>query len=118
MMRALGRLVAATGLAALAAGCSTVGVLNAVSVNAAVAVTKDVAYGPLPRQHLDIYAPKARAAGRPVVVFFYGGSWDSGDKASYSWVGQALAGQGYVAVVANYRLYPQVIWVFKHIPLQ
>jgi hypothetical protein len=54
MMRALGRLVAVTGLAALAAGCSTIGVLNAVSVSPAVAVTKDIAYGPLDRQHLDV----------------------------------------------------------------
>lgn len=109
-MRALATACAVLGLAAMVAGCSTTGVLNAVSASPAVAVTKDVAYGREARQRLDVYAPKARVTGRPVVVFFYGGSWDSGDKADYAWVGQALAGQGYVAVVADYRLYPRVRW--------
>ena len=110
IVRTLRRLLAVTGLGALAASCSTTGMLNAASANAAVSVSRDIAYGGVPRQQLDVYAPKARVAGRPVVVFFYGGSWDSGDKASYAWVGQALAGQGYVAVVADYRLYPEARW--------
>ena len=84
--------------------------LNAVSVSPNVAVTRDIAYGPDPRQRLDVYAPTAPAPGRPIVVFFYGGSWDSGSKHDYEWVGQALAAQGYVAVVADYRVYPQVVW--------
>ncbi len=98
------------GLSAMVGGCSTMGVLNAVSANAAVSVTRDVAYGGEARRRLDVYAPKARIAGRPVVVFFYGGSWDSGERGNYAWVGQALAGQGYVAMVADYRLYPEARW--------
>jgi len=91
-------------------GCSTLGVLNAVSASPSVVVTRDIAYGPDPRQKLDVYAPPTRVPGRPVVVFFYGGSWDSGSKRDYAFVGNALAAQGYVAVVTDYRVYPQVVW--------
>jgi len=99
-------------LAGLLGGCSTFGLLNASAVvdSPGVAVTRDVAYGTAERQHLDVYAPSRRVAGRPVVVFFYGGGWDDGAKADYAWVGRALADQGYVVVVADYRLYPQVVW--------
>ena len=43
-----------------------------------------------------------------MVVFFYGGSWNSGARDDYTFVGEALASRGIVAVVADYRLYPQV----------
>ncbi len=44
----------------------------------------------------------------PVLVFFYGGSWDRGSKDDYAFVGHALAAQGFVTVLPDYRLYPQV----------
>jgi acetyl esterase/lipase len=68
-----------------------------------------VAYGQDPRQRLDVYRPP-RGAGnaRPVIVFFYGGAWDSGARGPYRFVGTALAELGFVTVVADYRLYPQV----------
>ena len=68
----------------------------------------DIAYGDLARQHLDIYSPSEPAPGRPVVVFFYGGSWQEGNKDGYRFVGQALASRGITAVIPDYRLYPQV----------
>lgn len=43
-----------------------------------------------------------------MVVFFYGGSWNSGSRNDYDFVGEALASRGMVAVLADYRLYPQV----------
>jgi acetyl esterase/lipase len=99
----------AAALAALA-GCTTAGALSTLSAAPGVTVVRDVAYGRDPRQRLDVYAPPGAAPGRPVVVFFYGGSWDSGAKADYAFVGQALARQGYLAVVADYRLFPRVAW--------
>jgi acetyl esterase/lipase len=42
-----------------------------------------------------------------MVVFFYGGNWQSGDKAIYCFIGQALASRGVVAVIPDYRLYPE-----------
>jgi acetyl esterase/lipase len=94
----------------LMSACSGVGVLNALSVSPEVTQTRDIAYGPGPHQTLDVYAPSTPAAGRPVVVFFYGGGWDSGSKHDYEFVGQALAARGYVAVLPDYRVYPQAVW--------
>ena len=47
-------------------------------------------------------------SNRPMVVFFYGGSWTSGDRADYKFVGEALASHGIVTVVADYRLSHEV----------
>ncbi|MDZ7282863.1 alpha/beta hydrolase [Sphingomonas sanguinis] len=66
-------------------------------------------YGSDPRQTLDIYAPRATDPNkRPVVVFFYGGSWNSGTRSGYAFVGRALAAQGFVVVIPDYRLVPAV----------
>jgi acetyl esterase/lipase len=81
------------------------------------------------RHRVDVYAPKDRSGAlRPVVVFFHGGSWASGNKNLYPYIGRRLAKQGYVAVLANYRLAPTVqvpamaddcaravLWVEQHI---
>ena len=94
----------------LLAGCSATGVLNAVTPSSNYTLNTDVAYGTLPRQMLDIYAPTKAgpAAGWPVVVFFYGGSWNSGARTQYLFVGEALAARGVLTLVVDYRLYPEV----------
>ena len=70
---------------------------------------KGVAYGADPRQRLDVYVPKRAGAGpRPVIIFFYGGSWNSGERAGYAFVGRALAAKGFVTVIPDYRLVPAV----------
>ena len=69
----------------------------------------NIAYGPDPQQRLDVYVPRGSAAAPlPVIVFWHGGRWKFGDKTDYRFVGAALAGSGCVAVLANYRHYPQV----------
>jgi acetyl esterase/lipase len=69
----------------------------------------DVAYGPLRHQRLDVYAPdEVSALPRPLAVFWYGGRWEGGDKADYRFVGAALAQLGVVAMLPNYRHYPEV----------
>ncbi|MGQ9921157.1 MAG: alpha/beta hydrolase [Desulfobacca sp.] len=88
----------------------------------------DLAYGELARQRSDIYLPTKSAADRPVVVFFYGGSWQRGRRQDYRFVGQTLAARGWVTIIPDYRLYPEVKfpgfiedaaaacgWVRKHI---
>lgn len=50
--------------------------------------------------------PADADAGVPVVVFFYGGSWQSGERKDYLFVGEALASRGFVAVLPDYRTYP------------
>ncbi|MEO8577723.1 MAG: alpha/beta hydrolase [Gemmatimonadales bacterium] len=68
----------------------------------------DVAYGSDSRQRLDVYRPRARGNPAPVVVFLYGGRWQSGSKDQYRLLGDALARRGVVVVVPDYRLYPEV----------
>jgi acetyl esterase/lipase len=71
-------------------------------------VAHDVAYGEGPRRKLDVYAPSEAAGPLPVIVFIYGGSWASGDKDDYEFAGAALASRGFVTVVPDYRLVPEV----------
>lgn len=73
-------------------------------------IVPDQAYGADPRQKLDIYIPDGLAGPAPVLLFFYGGSWQSGRREDYFAFGQAFASQGIVTVVADYRLYPQVTY--------
>ncbi len=65
------------------------------------------AYGAADRQRLDVYAPPG-ARDRPIIVFWYGGSFENGRKSQYRFVGAALAEAGYVVVIPDYRLYPEV----------
>lgn len=100
-------------LGAVAAACSPLGLLNTFGPrdSGVRRVARDIAYGEDPRQALDIFAPTARP-GRPwpVLVFFYGGGWDSGDKAQYGWAAQALAARGFVVAVPDYRIVPGVVF--------
>lgn len=66
----------------------------------------DLPYGEDARQRLDVFSPKT--GKHPVVVFFFGGSWTMGEKSQYAFVGAALAAHGYVTVIPDYRLYPEV----------
>ncbi|HTU65677.1 MAG TPA: alpha/beta hydrolase [Steroidobacteraceae bacterium] len=67
----------------------------------------DLAYGSLERQTLDVYVPDG-ARDRPIIMFWYGGGWENGSKADYRFVGATLAKAGYVVVLPDYRLYPEV----------
>ncbi|HMC48992.1 MAG TPA: alpha/beta hydrolase [Caballeronia sp.] len=100
--------LASLGAAALAA-CSPVKLLNATIPSSGYRKTSDISYGSDPRQVLDVYVPAAAASAepRPVVVFFYGGSWQNGDRGNYLFVAQALTSRGYVAVLPDYRTYPE-----------
>jgi acetyl esterase/lipase len=98
-------------LSALVAGLALsacVPVLNAAIPRAGYTIKPDVAYGADPRQKLDLYLPEGLKAPAPVILFFYGGSWQSGSKDLYRAFGQAFASKGIVVAVADYRLYPQV----------
>jgi len=92
----------------LLSGCSAADMLNFTVPRTGYTLTKDIPYGTLPRQKLDIYTPDTPDASGAVVVFFYGGSWQSGSKDIYRFVGQALASRGYTVVVPDYRLFPEV----------
>ncbi|MFP3868848.1 MAG: alpha/beta hydrolase [Desulfobacteraceae bacterium] len=66
-----------------------------------------ISYGPLERQKLDVYIPQGEARNLPVVVFFYGGSWQSGRRQDYLFVAEALTARGLVTVIPDYRVYPE-----------
>jgi acetyl esterase/lipase len=72
------------------------------------AVARDQTFGPDRRQRVDVYGPRDAHVAAPMVVFLYGGSWEKGTKAGYSFVGRALAAKGFVVAVPDYRLVPQV----------
>lgn len=100
----------AGALAASLSACSTVGVLNAVEPRFGVVTTRDAIYQPGPRGGLDVYRPRDANGSTPVVVFIYGGGWDSGAKSEYAFIGDALASKGYLTFILDYRLYPEVRW--------
>ncbi|MFJ7284101.1 alpha/beta hydrolase [Pseudomonas sp. NPDC099000] len=115
-------------LLAMVTACSPLKMLNALTPDSTFDKTEGIAYGDDPRQKLDVYVPRHSLESAPVVVFFYGGSWNSGSRSDYGFVGEALASRGIVAVLADYRLYPQVryplflqdgakavAWTHKHI---
>ena len=93
--------------------CSPIRALNALVPSDSYELAT-VAYGAGARRQLDVYTPRATAerirpaSGWPLVVFFYGGSWNHGERESYRFVGEAMAARGVVTVIPDYRLYPEV----------
>jgi acetyl esterase/lipase len=118
--------VAALVLGAMAA-CAPLATFNALTPkDDAKLVVANVRYGEGPRRTLDIYSAGAKNA--PVIVFIYGGSWSDGRKDDYGFAGRAFAARGFIVVIADYRLVPEiafpgfiedgaaaVAWTQKHI---
>ncbi len=116
-------------IAALVSGCSATAALNALVPASTYEGREGVAYGAGARERLDVYRPLPGTARgpAPIVVFFYGGNWDAGERANYRFVGEFLAASGAIAIIPDYRLYPEVRypdflkdcaaamqWVFAH----
>jgi acetyl esterase/lipase len=99
---------------------SPLAIVNGITSSGGVGVSKDILYGDEPSQDLDIYYPKplakamkaqgAISSSYPMVVFVHGGSWESGNKEQYAFVGQSLAQAGYVTAVINYRKAPEHVY--------
>ena len=94
-------------------GCTPAGFLTSLDrLSSGVESTRvgtGLAYGSDPRQQLDVWAPRARSTeALPVVIFFYGGGWNDGSRGDYGFAGAAYAGQGFIAIVPDYRLVPAV----------
>jgi acetyl esterase/lipase len=104
---------ACAGLAAILAlgGCTPLGLIDAFTPSFGYAERLERGYGAHPRQAVDVYRPKAAldpGARLPMVVFFYGGRWQAFEKREFRFVGEALASRGFVAVLPDYRVYPEV----------
>jgi acetyl esterase/lipase len=130
VVRDVWRMVGVLTLLGLLSACRATSFFVANAPNAVGGVERhtDISFGEDPRQRLDVYVPRTTAP-RPVVIFWYGGSWTAGSKREYAFVGEALAHRGIVAVLPDYRLYPQVTfpafeedaaravaWVERHAP--
>jgi len=71
-------------------------------------VAEGVAFGSH-GQTLDIWMPAEPAKPPlPVVIFWYGGGWAKGDRTSYAFAGRALAREGFLVVIPDYRKVPDV----------
>jgi len=68
--------------------------------------TADISYGATEMEKLDIFRQKD--AGAPIVIFFHGGYWRSGDKSDFSFIAQGLVESGAAVVIPNYALCPHV----------
>ena len=61
-------------------------------------------YGDHPAQKLRIYTPADTVEPLPVLVFAHGGSWSWGDPDDYNFIARAFAPEGFIVVLAGYRL--------------
>jgi len=82
--------------------------LPAGTISPEVEVQKDIAYvdDGIAKHNLDLYLPKGRN-NFPVMVFYHGGAWKSGDRAIYAAFGNRFAKAGIGVAVPSYRLMPQ-----------
>ncbi len=99
----LGSAVLAAG-ALLTSGCLRTAF--AVANHGRAPADATAAYAPGARHGIDIYRPVGAGESAPVMVFFYGGSWRTGAREDYRFVGRRLAQQGMLVLVADYRTYP------------
>jgi acetyl esterase/lipase len=100
--------LAAAGVTAISRRISPFTAINLLVPRTGYRIHRGLAFGADPRQKLDVYVPSGLKAPAAVVLFFYGGGWQGGNRANYLAFGQAFGSAGIVVAVADYRLYPQV----------
>jgi acetyl esterase/lipase len=93
-----------------AAACSPRASVERLVLGDDVIRAADIQYGDSTRQRLDVYRRYATRAPAPVIVFLYGGRWKYGSKDDYLLIGNTFARRGWITVIANYRLYPAVLF--------
>lgn len=108
-LRGPARATIAALLAVLLGACQTTlfHVVNATSGDRDLDVRAYVVFDAAHHLAMDVYAPRG-AHDLPVVVFFYGGSWQDGKRQWYRWMGETLARHGLVVAIPDYRKYPEV----------
>ncbi|KAI9188627.1 Alpha/Beta hydrolase protein [Polychytrium aggregatum] len=75
----------------------------------AVTELKNLAYGPLPRQSLDLYLPASAESApntivRPWLVYIHGGAWRGGNKSQFEFLGRFFASRNIPTACVTYRL--------------
>ncbi|MXP62211.1 alpha/beta hydrolase [Roseomonas sp. M0104] len=97
-------------LAPLISGCTPARLANALTPSGGYRLEAGLTYQPGPRGGLDVYEPAGASPATPLLVFFYGGGWRSGDREAYRFVAQALTTLGCAVAVPDYRLMPEGPW--------
>jgi acetyl esterase/lipase len=100
-------------MAFFSSACSPVKVLNSLVPENGYELVSAVEYGTHQRQKLDIYLPKVAHQSnvlKKVIIFYYGGNWDSGERIDYKFAAEALASLGHIVIVPDYRVYPDVLF--------
>jgi len=88
--------------------CSPLKLINATVTKEGYRTAVDISYGQHPRQKLDVHVPTSTPVNGDVVIFYYGGRWQSGDKHDYRFAAQGFTSKGYITVIPDYQLYPHV----------
>lgn len=92
----------------LLTACSPLRVAEVLAPSDHRVLSPDITYGDHPRQRLDVHQPRSGGRPAPTIVFLYGGRWQEGSKRDYRLLGNTLTRRGFVVVVPDYRLYPEV----------
>jgi arylformamidase len=71
--------------------------------------TRDVRYGDMPRNLIDVFTPQGAAplSGWPTLVFIHGGYWQWLSKDDWSVIAAPFVAQGMAAAIVGYTLCPQ-----------
>jgi len=101
------------------------GVARSTAARARLAAKLDLAYGPSPRQRIDLYP--AAAPGAPILSFIHGGYWRSRDKSEFAFIAEPFVAAGITVAMPEYDLAPAVTvgtiveqmvaahaWLYRH----
>lgn len=94
----------------LLGACSPLKLLNATVSNDGYTSTLNQTYGEQLRQQLNIHVPNTVKNNTDVVIFYYGGRWQSGNKEDYTFIADAFTSKELITVIPDYRIYPDVDW--------
>ncbi|MFA6422040.1 MAG: alpha/beta hydrolase [Candidatus Buchananbacteria bacterium] len=74
-------------------------------------IIKDISYGSLAKQKLDLYLPKDYNLGspKPTILLIHGGGYMLENKEWWKYYAVDLANRGYIVIANNYRLSPALI---------
>ena len=71
-------------------------------------------FGDASAQKIRVYkagsSPKSAEENRPVIIFAHGGSWRDGDPDDYGFIARALVPEGFIVVLAGYRMHPEAVF--------
>lgn len=69
-------------------------------------VIENISYGDDPKQSFDLIVP-INSDQCPILFYFHGGGWITGDKSNFNWVCYKFAHSGMLVFNINYRLSPE-----------